>query len=50
MEDLPKKAKYFSDQIVDALEATREPADALETILPDADWPLPKYSEMLFIM
>jgi len=50
IEDLPKKAKYFSDKIVVALEAARGPADALETILPDADWPLPKYSEMLFIM
>ena len=45
-----KKAKYFSDNIVPALESVRVPADALEGILPDSDWPLPKYSEMLFIM
>lgn len=50
IEDLPKKAKFFSDEIVEALQAVRVPADALETILPDSDWPLPKYSEMLFIM
>jgi glutamine synthetase len=50
IEDLPKKAKYFSDKIVPSLETVRIPADALEGILPDSDWPLPKYSEMLFIM
>lgn len=50
IEALPKKAKYFSDNIVDLLEQLRKPADELETILPDELWPLPKYSEMLFIM
>jgi glutamine synthetase len=50
IENLPKKAKYFSDNIVEALENVRVPADALEGIIPDSDWPLPKYSEMLFIM
>jgi len=50
IESLPKKAKFFSDNIAQALEAVREPADMLETILPDSDWPLPKYSEMLFVM
>jgi glutamine synthetase len=50
IEDLSKKAKYFADHIVPALEAVREPSDALESIVPDSDWPLPKYSEMLFIM
>jgi glutamine synthetase len=50
IKDFPKKAKYFSDNIVEALENVRIPADALEGIVPDSDWPLPKYSEMLFIM
>jgi glutamine synthetase len=50
IKNLPKKAKYFSDNIVVALHNVRIPADALEAILPDSDWPLPKYSEMLFIM
>ena len=48
--DLVKKGKFFSDNIFDLLEATRIPADQLETLLPDELWPLPKYSEMLFIM
>ncbi len=32
-----------------ALEDLRETVDALEKILPDESWPLPKYREMLFI-
>jgi glutamine synthetase len=50
LDSLPKKAKYFSDHIAPALEDARRPADVLENMLPDSDWPLPKYSEMLFIM
>ena len=48
--DLPEKAKYFSDAIVDLLNEARKPADELEQIIPDDLWPLPKYSEMLFVM
>ncbi len=48
--DLSQKAKFFSDHITVALDQVRQPADALEQILPDNLWPLPKYSEMLFIM
>ncbi len=50
IEDAAKKAKYFSSHIIDQLETARVTADTLETILPDEFWPLPKYSEMLFIM
>jgi len=46
----PKKAKLIADKLVDALNETRVPADELEGIIPDDLWPLPKYSEMLFIM
>jgi glutamine synthetase len=31
------------------MEAARETADKLERIVPDSLWPLPKYSEILFI-
>ncbi len=48
--DVRDQARYFADHIVDLLEKTREPADRLETIIPDDIWPFPKYSEMLFIM
>lgn len=50
IDELPKKAKYFSDTIVDLLAETRHPADELERLVPDELWPLPKYSEMLSVM
>ena len=35
--------------MIPAMEAVREVADQLERIVPDDLWPLPKYSEILFI-
>ena len=31
------------------MEAVREVADELEGVVPDGLWPLPKYSEILFV-
>jgi glutamine synthetase len=42
-------AKYLRDTVVTAMASTREVADRLEHIVADDLWPLPKYSEMLFI-
>jgi glutamine synthetase len=42
-------AKWMRDTVVPAMEATRDVADRLERIVADDLWPLPKYSEMLFI-
>jgi glutamine synthetase len=42
-------AKYMRDKVVPAMDGVRAEADALERMLPDDLWPLPKYSEMLFI-
>src|SRR5690606_24922296 len=42
-------AIYARDRQLVALEGVREPADKLERIVADDLWPLPKYSEMLFI-
>ena len=50
IDDASKKAKYLADNLVDLLNDTRVPADTLEKLIPDELWPLPKYSEMLFIM
>ncbi len=50
VEDETDKANFVSDKLVDAIEALRAPADDLETLLDDELWPLPKYSEMLFLM
>lgn len=50
IEDESAKAKFIADNLVDQLVKARVPADELETIIPDELWPMPKYSEMLFIM
>ena len=50
IDGLSKKAKFIADVLTGLLETVRVPADELELIVPDALWPLPKYSEMLFIM
>ena len=45
----PKWAVYMRDKVLAAMDDVREVADRLEGIVPDDLWPLPKYSEMLFI-
>ncbi len=50
IEDLRRKAKYFSDNVVDIIEKVRIATDKLESVMADDFWPLPKYSEMLFIL
>jgi glutamine synthetase len=42
-------ARYVRDEVIPAMNATREVADRLERIVSDDLWPLPKYSEVLFI-
>jgi glutamine synthetase len=42
-------AKYVQTEVVPAMAAVRTVADKLERIVPDDLWPLPKYSEILFI-
>ncbi len=48
-EDLLEHAKYMRDVAIPAMDAAREAADRLEKIIADDLWPLPKYSEILFI-
>ena len=50
IKDLSIKAKFFADNITKLLDEVRIPADELEKLVPDELWPLPKYSEMLFIL
>jgi len=50
IKDLVKRGIFFSDHVFDLLEDLRVPSDQLEALIPDEIWPLPKYSEMLFIM
>jgi glutamine synthetase len=42
-------AKYVLDTVIPAMDGVREVADRLEKIVDDELWPLPKYSEILFI-
>jgi glutamine synthetase len=42
-------AKYMRDTVIPAMDAARSVADRLERIVADDLWPLPKYSEVLFI-
>jgi glutamine synthetase len=48
-DELLESAKYVQNTVIPAMEAAREVADKLEKIVPDDLWPLPKYSEILFI-
>lgn len=48
-DDVLDHAKYMRDSVVPAMEAVREAADVLERKVADDLWPLPRYSEMLFI-
>ena len=42
-------AVYARDEQLAAMGGVREAADKLEKVVADDLWPLPKYSEMLFI-
>ena len=44
-----EEARYMRDTVIPAMDATRKVADRLEKLVADDLWPLPKYSEMLFV-
>ncbi len=48
-DDLMKHAEYVRDTTIPAMAAMRAAADELEKLVADDLWPLPKYSEILFI-
>ncbi|HWE11929.1 MAG TPA: glutamine synthetase III [Solirubrobacteraceae bacterium] len=48
-DDLTKHAEYMRDTTIPAMEAVRSAADKLEKVVADDLWPLPKYSEILFV-
>jgi glutamine synthetase len=43
------QAKYMHDKVVPEMDDVRAAADKLEKVVADDLWPLPKYSEILFI-
>jgi glutamine synthetase len=48
-DDVLEHAKYMRDSVLPAMMAVREASDKLERMVADDLWPLPRYSEMLFI-
>lgn len=44
-----EKAYHMRDNVLPAMQAVRGVADRLERILPDDYWPMPLYSEMLWV-
>jgi glutamine synthetase len=44
-----KWSVYMRDKVMPAMDGVREVGDKLEQVVSDDLWPLPKYSEMLFI-
>jgi glutamine synthetase len=48
-EELEAHAEFMRDSVVPAMDAVRGAADRLEKVVADDLWPLPKYSEILFI-
>jgi glutamine synthetase len=47
--DLEKKAAFFFTELKPQMAHVRKHVDALEKVMPDVMWQLPKYREMLFI-
>jgi glutamine synthetase len=42
-------AMFLRDKVVPAVQRVREAVDALELVVDDELWPLPKYRELLFV-
>jgi glutamine synthetase len=47
--ELGPHAEFMRDTVIPAMDAVRDAADRLEKTVADDLWPLPKYSEILFI-
>jgi glutamine synthetase len=47
--DSLEHAEYMRDTTIPAMAGVRDAADALEKVVADDLWPLPKYSEILFV-
>jgi glutamine synthetase len=47
--EIIEHARYVQGQVIPAANRVREVADQLEKVVPDTLWPLPKYSEVLFV-
>ena len=46
--DSCKKANFYHDKVVKAMEELRAPVDALEMVVDKESWPMPSYGDMIF--
>ena len=46
--DWAARSAYYRDSVIPAMDAAREAADQLETMVGQSDWPFPTYGQMLF--
>lgn len=49
IEEVREQAIYFAENIIPLMNGLREASDALENMVSDELWPIPKYREMLFM-
>ena len=49
MEEVREQAIYFAENVIPLMTGLREASDALENLVSDELWPIPKYREMLFM-
>ncbi len=47
--ELERRAHYLRDELMSAMQAARNASDAIEQIAPADLWPLPRFSDMLFM-
>ena len=48
IEDMAKRAKLYSTEVMAMMKKVRYSADHLEMLIDDELWPMPKYRELLF--
>ena len=48
IEEIAQRAKVYSRDVKDMMDKVRQSVDALEMLIDDEMWPLPKYRELLF--
>ncbi|MCR4797032.1 MAG: glutamine synthetase III [Lachnospiraceae bacterium] len=47
-DDFMKKALYYRDVVLPAMDALRKPVDKLEMLVDKSMWPMPSYGDMIF--
>ena len=48
IEEVAEKAFFYKTVVFPVLKALRVPADKLEMLVDERDWPFPTYNELLF--